>query len=314
MESSMESSEPVQNSARGWLIGELSRLVEIPSPTIRYYERLGLLLAPLRSPQGYRLYATDALERLLFIQSAKAFGLSLEEIKQLLDLQAAQTIPYATFKQMVQQHLRKLDLQIQELMTQRQNVAQRLDRIVESLPDRDFSSAELTQNPLLNLISEATDAMALEESADQSDRPNFGNLFSNRSQEVLYLYSVGKRNFKLMNLVSAKLNGANLSGADFTNAKLMLADLCELSAIETKFVGANLAGAIISEACLQKANFTDALLLGADLSGANLEGANFTAANLGGVNFTGANLRGVNFSEAVLADADFTNTNMEILK
>jgi DNA-binding transcriptional MerR regulator len=311
MESNMESSETAQNSTRGWLIGELSRLVEIPAPTIRYYERLGLLLAPMRSPQGYRLYATDALERLLFIQSAKAFGLSLDEIKQLLDLQAAQTIPYATFKQMVQQHLCKLDQQIQELMTQRQNVAQRLDRIVESLPDHDFSSAELTQNPLLNLISEATDAMALEESADQSDRPNFGNLFSNRSQEVLYLYSVGKRNFKLMNLVSAKLNGANLSGADFTNAKLMLADLCELSAIETKFVGANLAGAIMSEACLQKANFTDALLLGADLSGADLEGANFTAANLGGVNFTGANLRGVNFNEAVLADADFTNTNME---
>ena len=308
----MEPSEPVQNSARGWLIGELSRLVEISTPTIRYYERLGLLLAPRRSPQGYRLYTADALERLLFIQSAKAFGLSLEEIKQLLDLQAAQTIPYATFKGMVLQHISKLDLQIQELMTQRQNVAQRLDRIAESLPDHDFSSSELTQNPLLNLMSEATDAVALE--SDQGDRPNLGNLFSNRSQEVLYLYSVGKRNFRLMNLVSAKLNGANLSGADFTNAKLMLADLCELSAIETRFVGANLAGAIISEACLQKANFTDALLLGADLSGADLEGANFTAANLGGVNFTGANLRGVNFNEAVLADADFTNTNIEILK
>ena len=109
----MEPSEPVQNSARGWLIGELSRLVEISTPTIRYYERLGLLLAPRRSPQGYRLYTADALERLLFIQSAKAFGLSLEEIKQLLDLQAAQTIPYATFKGMVLQHISKLDLQIQ---------------------------------------------------------------------------------------------------------------------------------------------------------------------------------------------------------
>jgi uncharacterized protein YjbI with pentapeptide repeats len=210
---------------------------------------------------------------------------------------------------MVLQHISKLDLQIQELMTQRQNVSQRLDRIAESLPDHDFSSSELTQNPLLNLMSEATDAVALEN--DQGDRPNLGNLFSNRSQEVLYLYSVGKRNFRLMNLVSAKLNGANLSGADFTNAKLMLADLCELSAIETRFVGANLAGAIVSEACLQRANFTDALLLGADLSGADLEGANFTAAILGGVNFTGANLRGVNFSEAVLADADFTNTGFK---
>ncbi|MDX2255293.1 MAG: pentapeptide repeat-containing protein [Pseudanabaenaceae cyanobacterium bins.39] len=308
MESSLESSETSQDSARGWLIGELSRLVEIPAPTIRYYERLGLLLAPMRSPQGYRLYATDALERLLFIQSAKAFGLSLEEIKQLLDLQAAQIIPYATFKAMVQQYLHKLDRQIQELMTQHQNVGQRLDRIVASLPDHDFSSVELTQNPLLNLISEATDALALEALTDQGDRPNFSNLFSSRSQEVLYLYSLGKRNFRLMNLVSAKLNGANLSGADFTNAKLMLADLFELSAIETKFVGANLAGAIVSEACLQGANFTEALLLGADLSGADLEGANFTAANLGGVNFTGANLRGVNFSDAVVADADFTNT------
>jgi len=57
----MEPSEGDQASnVRGWLIGELSRLVEIPTATIRYYERLGLLLKPLRSPQGYRLYAADA--------------------------------------------------------------------------------------------------------------------------------------------------------------------------------------------------------------------------------------------------------------
>ncbi|MCX5934911.1 MAG: pentapeptide repeat-containing protein [Pseudanabaena sp. LacPavin_0818_WC45_MAG_42_6] len=306
--------EPCENTQvsndRGWLIGELSRLVEISAQTIRYYERLGLLISPVRSPQGYRLYAADALERLLFIQSAKVFGLSLEEIKQLLDLQVAHVIPYATFKQMVQQHIEKLDLQIQELMSQRQTISQGLDRIAENLPDRNITFTELTQNPLLNLMSEATDAIALEQ--NQGDRPRTGNLFSNRSQEVLYMYSVGKRNFRLMNLVSAKLNGANLSGADFTNAKLMLADLCELSAIETKFVGANLAGAMMSEACLQKANFTDALLIGADLSGANLEEANFTAANLGGVNFDGANLRGVNFSEAILVGADFTNTDISL--
>ena len=120
--------EPCENTQvsndRGWLIGELSSLVEISAQTIRYYERLGLLISPVRSPQGYRLYAADALERLLFIQSAKVFGLSLEEIKQLLDLQVAHVIPYATFKQMVQQHIEKLDLQIQELMSQRQTISQ----------------------------------------------------------------------------------------------------------------------------------------------------------------------------------------------
>ncbi|MBD2175824.1 pentapeptide repeat-containing protein [Pseudanabaena sp. FACHB-1998] len=304
----MESNGNASINTRGWLIGELSRLAEIPTATIRYYERLGLLLEPLRSPQGYRLYAPDALERLLFIQSAKAFGLSLEEVKQLLDLQALHTIPYATFKQMVSQHLEKLDSQIQELMTQRQTITQRLERIAEDLPDRDIQNSETPQNLLLNLMSEATESLLLEE--NQGDRPASINLFSNRSQEVLYMYSVGKRNFRLINLVSAKLNGANLSGADFTNAKLMLADLCELSAIESRFVGANLAGAIMSEACLQKANFTEALLMGVDLSGADLAGANFTSANLGGANFNGANLQEVNFSDAVLTGADFTNTKI----
>jgi len=281
------------STPHSWLIGELSRLAEIPTATISYYERLGLLLEPQRSPQGYRLYAADALERLIFIQSAKAFGLSLEEVKQLLDLQALQTIPYATFKEMVSQHLAKLDSQIQELMTQRQAIAQRLDRIAEDLPDRDITDLETAQNPLLNLMSEATESLLLE--ANQGDRSvsiNLSNgLFNNRSEEVLYMYSVGKRNFRLINLVSAKLNGANLSGADFTNAKLMLADLCELSAIESRFVGANLAGAIISEACLH----------------ADLRGANFTSANLGGANFYGANLQAVNFSDAILTGADFTN-------
>lgn len=285
---------------KGWLIGELSNLANISAQTIRYYEHLGLLTKPLRSHRGYRLYSAEALERLLFIQSSKTFGLSLDAIKQLLDLQAAQTIPCATFKQMVQQHIKKLDLQVQELMTQRQEISQRLDRIAESLPDRDIDNLGLSPNPLLNLICSSADAMPLK------DQPS---LFGNQSQEILYLYSIGNRNFKLMNLVGAKLSGANLSGADFTNAKLMLADLCEVSMIETRFVGANLAGADMSESCLQKADFTEALLLGADLSGANLEEANFAAANVGGATFTGANLRGVNFCEAILIGADFSNTD-----
>jgi uncharacterized protein YjbI with pentapeptide repeats len=301
--------EPIENSpvgnARGWLIGELSHLVEIPVQTIRYYERLELLLKPHRTQQGYRIYSTDALERLLFIQGVKAFGLSLDEIKQLLDLQVAHTIPYATFKLMVKQKLNKLDLQIQELMTQRQDISQRLDLITEALPDSDITNVDLTQNPLLNLISTSSNSIDLE--GTQHDR---SRLFPDLSQEVLYMYSVGRRNFRLINLISAKLNGANLSSADFTNAKLMLSDLCEVSMIATKFVGANLAGAMMSEACLQKADFTDALLVGADLSGADLEDANFTAANLGGVNFTGANLRGVNFNEAILTGADFTKTDI----
>ncbi|MCS7029983.1 MAG: MerR family transcriptional regulator, partial [Gloeomargarita sp. SKYG116] len=73
---------------RGWLIGELSGRAGVSPQTIRFYEREGLLAPPERNRSGYRLYPAESLTQLLFIQHCKQFGLSLEDIKQLLQLQA----------------------------------------------------------------------------------------------------------------------------------------------------------------------------------------------------------------------------------
>ena len=67
-------------------IGELSARLGLSTATLRYYESLGLLSAPERSPSGYRLFSGDDEERLRFILRAKALDLSLEEIRSLLDL------------------------------------------------------------------------------------------------------------------------------------------------------------------------------------------------------------------------------------
>jgi MerR family transcriptional regulator, copper efflux regulator len=48
--------------------------------TLRYYEQIGVLPAPARSPSGYRLYEPRALERLAFIARAKQLGCTLDEI------------------------------------------------------------------------------------------------------------------------------------------------------------------------------------------------------------------------------------------
>lgn len=66
-------------------IGELGARVGLSTPTLRYYESLGLLGEPERSPNGYRLYSTDDEDRLRFIQRAKALDLSLDEIRSLLE-------------------------------------------------------------------------------------------------------------------------------------------------------------------------------------------------------------------------------------
>ena len=67
-------------------IGQIARKTNTPASTIRYYESIGLLPEPIRTPAGYRQYTSSDLSRLLFIQRAKNLGFSLKEIQQLLRL------------------------------------------------------------------------------------------------------------------------------------------------------------------------------------------------------------------------------------
>ncbi|MGB7441523.1 MAG: heavy metal-responsive transcriptional regulator [Coleofasciculaceae cyanobacterium] len=119
----------------GWLIGELSTLVGIPTHTIRYYERLGLLEPPRRTESQYRLYGSEDEERLRFIQKAKRFGLSLEEIKQLIEIRTTGVPPCASLKAMVKQHLDELDCRLREMTAFRQELASRYKEISKLLPN-----------------------------------------------------------------------------------------------------------------------------------------------------------------------------------
>lgn len=65
-------------------VGEVSRRLGLNPQTLYFYERIGLMPSPKRTTAGYRLYDRLDLERLSFITQAKALGLSLDEIKELL--------------------------------------------------------------------------------------------------------------------------------------------------------------------------------------------------------------------------------------
>jgi DNA-binding transcriptional MerR regulator len=66
-------------------IAAVSRQTGVATSALRYYEEVGLLAPSARSESGYRLYDCSALGRIAFIQRAKALGLSLAEIKRLLE-------------------------------------------------------------------------------------------------------------------------------------------------------------------------------------------------------------------------------------
>lgn len=65
-------------------IGKVSSETGVPIDTIRYYEKIGLLEKPPRSEGNFRLYSPETVEKLRFIKKAQAFGLTLSEIKGIM--------------------------------------------------------------------------------------------------------------------------------------------------------------------------------------------------------------------------------------
>ena len=69
-------------------IGELARRTALSIDAIRFYERRKLLPRAFRSAGRFRLYTSDDIERLRFVQRMQRLGFSLEEIKQLMTIRA----------------------------------------------------------------------------------------------------------------------------------------------------------------------------------------------------------------------------------
>ncbi|MDI6837606.1 MAG: MerR family transcriptional regulator [Rhizobiaceae bacterium] len=69
-------------------IGKFATTGKVGVETIRFYQRKGLLRTPKRL-EGGRRYGSEDVRRLLFIKQAQSAGFTLEEIRELLDLDAS---------------------------------------------------------------------------------------------------------------------------------------------------------------------------------------------------------------------------------
>lgn len=67
-------------------IGALAKATDTKVETIRYYESIGLLPAPMRTAANYRSYEPGHVVRLGFIRRSRDLGFSLPEIRELLRL------------------------------------------------------------------------------------------------------------------------------------------------------------------------------------------------------------------------------------
>jgi len=103
-------------------IGQVAQETGIPQKTLRYYEELGLLPQPMRTESGYRIYTPDTLERVAFIKKAQRLGLTLSEIKQILDLYDKKQARCSHIENLLHRKIAEIDTQIQDLLALQQDL------------------------------------------------------------------------------------------------------------------------------------------------------------------------------------------------
>jgi MerR family mercuric resistance operon transcriptional regulator len=97
-------------------IGKLAAAGRVGVETVRFYQRRGLLDTPDRD-DGIRRYGSADVRRLRFIKQAQLAGFTLEEIKELLDLDASEDRSRA--RELANARVKLLDERIAELETAR---------------------------------------------------------------------------------------------------------------------------------------------------------------------------------------------------
>jgi len=117
-------------------IGQLAKATGVSAKTIRYYEQVGVLPPANRTAAGYRQYAQQSLDRLLFIRRARTLGLSLQNLKSLTA--ALNTGPRETVRPrllgLVREQLSAVQQQISDLHLFQQQLEQVVQRLLMSTP------------------------------------------------------------------------------------------------------------------------------------------------------------------------------------
>ena len=130
-------------SGKGLQRAELARRTGCNFETIRYYEKIGMMPDPPRTPAGYRVYDTKHVSRLKFILRARELGFSIEETRGLLDLVDGGDQTCAEVKERTERHLADVRAKIADL--------RRIEKVLSSTAAR-CSGEEVPDCPVLETL------------------------------------------------------------------------------------------------------------------------------------------------------------------
>jgi DNA-binding transcriptional MerR regulator len=120
------------NSNERFSIGELSKATGVKVVTIRYYEHVNLMPAPLRTGGNYRVYRREDLHRLQFVRRCRDLGFTHDQLRDLLHLSVQSRKRCSGIDRITENHLKDIEGRIADL----RRLAAQLRRIKNGCPGK----------------------------------------------------------------------------------------------------------------------------------------------------------------------------------
>src|SRR5271169_939755 len=107
-------------------ISDLAKMLHITTRTIRLYEEMGLVEPPRRTEGGIRLYEKEDIKRFKMILKVKTLGLSLQEVKELVDIYNREQLPEKIMPRLIEllnSHIDKIKKRIGQLQSLEKDIS-----------------------------------------------------------------------------------------------------------------------------------------------------------------------------------------------
>jgi len=119
---------------------DTSLLANVTPEVIRYYSRIGLIKPNTNRKNGYKLYDTKDVSRIIFIRKAKMLGYTLKEIKKILSHATSGTSPCPMVREIIENRIEGNRQRLDEMLTLQltmEKALQNWKNLPNGIPSRD---------------------------------------------------------------------------------------------------------------------------------------------------------------------------------
>jgi len=102
--------------------GKLAELTGVSTDLLRYYERMGVLPAPARASNGYRLYVPEMVARVRAVRRSLSLGFSLEELSRIFAVRDRGGVPCQSVRALAGEKLRCVERSLADLKALRRQL------------------------------------------------------------------------------------------------------------------------------------------------------------------------------------------------